>query len=206
MVKCTYSHMDNTVGSLTQLQRSVVIGSLLGDGYMRILPGRADAFLEINHSIRAEGYVDWKFKILKDICVSPPKARRGNGKRIAYRFFTKQHPELSELYRMFYQRGVKVIPSTLELDPIILSIWFMDDGGRSGDTNFYLNTQQFNLRDQRFLVSKLGQMGLEANLNRDKSYYRIRFFSSSLERLKKILGDKIIPSMQYKLGYNPVET
>jgi hypothetical protein len=44
--------MDNAVGSLTQLQRSVIIGSILGDGYVRIVPGRKDAFLEVNHSIK----------------------------------------------------------------------------------------------------------------------------------------------------------
>ena len=53
-------HMDNTVGSLTQLQKSLIAGSILGDGYMRIIPGRKNAFLEINHSYRAKEYVDWK--------------------------------------------------------------------------------------------------------------------------------------------------
>ena len=52
--------MDNTVGSLTQLQKSVIAGSLLGDGYVRIVPGRKNAFLEINHSWKAKEYVDWK--------------------------------------------------------------------------------------------------------------------------------------------------
>ena len=38
--------MDNTVGSLTQLQRSVIIGSILGDGYIRIFPGRKNALMD----------------------------------------------------------------------------------------------------------------------------------------------------------------
>lgn len=28
-------HMDNAVGSLTQSQRDVIVGSILGDGYVR---------------------------------------------------------------------------------------------------------------------------------------------------------------------------
>ena len=52
--------MDNTVGSLTQEQKSIIIGSLLGDEYLRIIAGRKDAFLEINHSISEKDYVDWK--------------------------------------------------------------------------------------------------------------------------------------------------
>jgi len=198
--------MDNTVGSLTQLQKSVIIGSLLGDGYLRIMPGRRDAFLEMNHSIEAKKYVDWKFNILKNLCISPPKTRRGNGKRIAYRFFTKQHPELSKMHQQFYCKGKKIIPFNLKLDPIILGIWWMDDSSMCSKSDFYLNTQQFGIKDQKILLKKIKNLGLEAKLNKDKEYYRIRFLSSSIPQLRIILKDILIPSMYYKLGYNPVET
>ena len=88
--------MDNTVGRLTQIQKSLTIGSILGDGYVRIVPGRKNAFLEINHSINMKEYVDWKYELLKNIVISPPRMRKGNGTRIAYRFFTRQHPEITE--------------------------------------------------------------------------------------------------------------
>lgn len=81
--------MGNTVGSLTQSQKSLIIGTMLGDGYLRIIPGRKNAFLEINHSFSQKEYVDWKFNRLKNICISTPKERRGVGRRIAYRFYTK---------------------------------------------------------------------------------------------------------------------
>ena len=38
------------MGSLTKYQKSLIVGTILGDGYLRIMPGRQDAFLEINHS------------------------------------------------------------------------------------------------------------------------------------------------------------
>ena len=38
--------MDNTVGSLTEEQKSILIGCLLGDGTMR---KKKNALLEINH-------------------------------------------------------------------------------------------------------------------------------------------------------------
>lgn len=194
------------MGSLTQFQRDIVIGSILGDGYLRILPGRSNAFLEVNQSAKVKEYVDWKFGILKNICISPPKARNGNGGRVAYRFFTKQHPELTELYRVFYQNGKKVVPDNIKLNTTILAIWFMDDGGRCGDKNFYLNTQQFSRENQEVLIDSLGELGLRATLNKDKIYHRIRFLSESIPWLKDLLKDIVIPSMQYKLGYNPVET
>src|SRR3989344_5436733 len=82
--------MDNTVGSLTQFERSVIIGSLLGDGYLRIVPGRKNAFLEINHSVKAKEYVDFKYQSLQRLCESAPKQREsGSDGRQAYRVFTK---------------------------------------------------------------------------------------------------------------------
>jgi len=78
--------MNNTVGSLTQLQKSIIQGSALGDGYIRQMPGRKDAFLEINHSIKAKEYVDWKFSNLKNLCLSSPKERIIDERRILNTF------------------------------------------------------------------------------------------------------------------------
>lgn len=197
--------MDNTVGSLTQLQKSLIIGSILGDGYVRIMPGRKDAFLEVNHSIKAKEYVDWKYSVLKNICKSGPRERDTNEGRVAYRFFTKQNPEITNLLNMFYIKGKKIVPQDLKLDSIILAIWFMDDGSKSG-SNVYLNSQQFSLADQNRLLRKLREIGLKARLNRDKKYYRIRILSESVPEFNRIINTHIIPSMRYKMSYDPVET
>ena len=197
--------MDNTVGSLTQQQISLIYGCILGDGYMRIMPGRQNAFLEINHSIKAKEYVDFKYAILKDICKSPPQVRYIDEKRTAYRFFTIQHKEMTRIHTLFYKDGRKRIPS-ITLDPLMLAVWFMDDGSRSRDADVYLNTQQFSMNDQKKLLALLRDMKLKARLNRDKKYYRIRFLKESIKRFNQIIDPHIIPSMRYKLSYDPVET
>jgi len=197
--------MGNTVGSLTQLQRSVVIGSLLGDGYLRIVRGRKDAFLEVNHGLRQKPYVDWKYSILRSISRSAPKARKGNGKRIAYRFTTRQHPELTDLFRVFYRNGRKSIP-VIKIDPVAIAVWFMDDGSKCRDADVYLNTQQFDFGDQKRCMALLTGFGIASALNRDKQYWRIRIQKSSLPMFWKLITPHIIPSMNYKVGYNPVET
>ena len=74
--------VGNTVGSLTEVQHQIVIGTLLGDGAMRC---KANALLEINHSVHQRSYVEWKFHQLASLVSTPPSVRRGNGKRIAYR-------------------------------------------------------------------------------------------------------------------------
>lgn len=195
--------MDNTVGSLTKLERSIIIGSILGDGYMRIIPGRFDAFLEINHSSKAKDYVDYKFKMLKRICKSAPKERKTNEGRIAYRFFTKQHKDISNLYRLFYKNKRKIIPKNLKLDPLSIAIWYMDDGSKSRDRDIYLNTQQFSLLDQKRLINILREYKIKARLNKDKKYYRIRILKESIGEFMKIITPHIIPSMQYKIVMTP---
>ena len=202
--------MDNTVGRLNELtneQKSLIIGSILGDGYIRQLPGRADAFLEINHSIKAQQYVDYKYKILKDICESEPKIRytdEGKTKQ-AYRFYTKQNPEITLLYKQFYKEGKKVIPRNLKLDPMILAIWYMDDGSKtqnklnSANINIYLNTQQFPLNDQKYLLHLLRQVGINARLNKDKIYYRVRVLKESVSVFMQMIDKYVIESMRYKM-------
>jgi hypothetical protein len=115
-------------------------------------------------------------------------------------------PELTVLLNEFYRNGKKIIPDNLVLDPIILAVWFMDDGSRCGPYSFYLNTQQYSLEDQKKIIRKLKEIGMEARLNRDKSYWRIIFLSSSVGRLRELIADKVIPSMKYKIELNPVET
>jgi len=198
--------VDNPVGSLTQLQRSIIIGSLLGDGYLRIVPRRKNAFLEINHSYSQKEYVDWTFEMLKSICRSGPKMRNGNGKRIAYRFTTRQMPDITKLFKLFYANGKKQIPNNLKLDPIMLAVWFMDDGSKCGTSSVYFNTQQFNTSDQEKCMQMLLALGIESGLNRDKEYWRVRIKASSMQRLFSLVSPHVIPSMTYKMGYNPVET
>lgn len=190
--------MGNTVGSLTKEQKSIIIGSILGDGYLRIVPKRKNAFLEINHSISQKDYVDWKYSKLGDLINNPPKERKGVGNRIAYRFFAKQHSELTELYLRFYSNGNKIIPN-LELNPLMIAVWFMDDGSKSHKT-YYINTQGFDYLSQKKLIKLLEkQYKIKSTLNKDKNYYRIRIKQDDTERFKELIIDYIIPGMRYKL-------
>ncbi len=191
-------NMDNTVGSLTQYQRSVIIGSLFGDGYIRTIPGRKNAFLEINHSIIQKKYVDWKYNVLASISGSPPKARKGNEGRIAYRFYTRQHPELTQLANLFYQKGKKVVPK-IHIDSVSLAIWYMDDGSKCRDSDVYLNTQQFTFSDQQYLLEILASLGIFARLNKDKNYFRIRLLKESIPKLRDLITEHVIDDMRYKL-------
>jgi len=57
---------------LTGLQRDLVIGSLLGDGYL--MPTTAGCCFRVTHGHRQREYVDWKFRFMSDFVRTAPRA------------------------------------------------------------------------------------------------------------------------------------
>ena len=188
--------MVNTVGSLTKVQKSILIGSLLGDGTMR---KKINAYLEVNHAYSQKALVDWKYCQLKNLVITPPKWRKGNGNREAYRFFTQSLPIITPFYKKFFVSGKKTIPNNLKLNALSLAVWFMDDGSKSR-SSIYLNTQQFTVDEQNRLIFFLeDQFGIKSTLNKDKIYFRIRVRSESSKKMVKIIEKYILPELRYKL-------
>ena len=187
--------MDNTVGSLTEEQKSILIGCLLGDGTMR---KKTNAHIEINHSFAQKALVDWKYEKLRNLVITPPKWRKGNGTREAYRFATRSLPCLTPLYEWFYINKRKVIPNNLSLNPLILALWFMDDGSKSR-SSIYLNTQQFSKNEQEFLIKLLKQQfNIESTLNKDKIYFRIRVRTESIRSFINLIKPFVLREFTYK--------
>jgi LAGLIDADG DNA endonuclease family len=87
----------------------------------------------------------------------------------------------------------------VELSPLTLAVWFMDDGCRSRNA-VYLNTQQFDVAEQRKLLTMLEQQcGIDGTLNRDKCYHRIRVSVDGTRHLRAMIEPYLLPEMRYKL-------
>ncbi len=111
---------------------------------------------------------------------------------------TRSLPALTPYYHLFYEAGRKRAPS-VELSALTLAVWVMDDGSRSR-TALYLNTQQFDLQSQYTLLQALyDQWGIEAALNRDKSYHRIRVSVAGTRTLVRLIEPHVLPELRYKL-------
>ena len=160
---------------------------------------KINAYLEINHAYSQKTLVDWIYSKFKNLVITPPKWRKGNGSREAYRFFTRSLPILTPFYDEFFVNGKKIIPENLKLNALSLAVWFMDDGSKSR-SSIYLNTQQFTVDEQKKLIFILkDQFGLESTLNKDKIYFRIRVRSESSKIMVKIIERYILPNFRYKL-------
>jgi len=192
--------------TLSSYQRSIVIGSLLGDGSLVPNWSKTNFSLQIAHSIKQEAYVLWKYQILKDWILSKPRYYHRN-KSITIK--TISHPEITELATFFYPNGKKMIPSNIkELinSPVILAIWFMDDGNvirRNGIVyGYHLNTQSFNKSENIILSRLLNDMyGVENMLELNHGRYRLRIMrKQSRIKFQEIIGKYILPEMKYKFS------
>ncbi|OGY30274.1 MAG: hypothetical protein A3F33_00875 [Candidatus Woykebacteria bacterium RIFCSPHIGHO2_12_FULL_43_10] len=180
---------------LTAQQIAVVIGSMLGDGYL-VKTTSGFAF-RVNHSLKQKDYVMWKYKLLKDFSNSSP---RQSGTCFYFRTIT--HPTFVQMHNVFYRNGRKVIPKKLLaelLDDLVLAVWIMDDGSRDG-MQIRINSQCFNKAENEFLQKVLRtKLGIVTTLNRDKVYYRLRVAHQSMETIRTRVTPNLIPSMFYKL-------
>lgn len=192
--------------NLSALQKSVLIGSALGDGNLELNWSKTNYRLRIGGSEKQKDYIFWKYNILKDIVLTEPKYNQSTK---SFHFSTISHPEITELGKIFYNGSKKVLPdkiSELLKDQTAVAIWFMDDGNaikRSGKIyGYHFNTQSFSKEENVSLAQTLENVyGIESMLEINHGRYRIRIMrKNSREILKKIIRNKILGSMQYKIG------
>ena len=189
--------------ALTPLQKSILVGSILGDGALQRQKGNAN--FKMDQSAKHAPYLKFYYRVFLDIVGTPPKIRRGKTPSIWFRTFRTQ--ELLYYYRQFYPKNIhgehsKRVPRNIHrwLDETALAMWFQDDGAHSKQTAYYLNTQGFSLSDQKILRAALGKnFGLEVNIQKDSIYHRLYITSTSVERFEQLVRPYILPCMQYKL-------
>jgi hypothetical protein len=196
---------------LTEEQRSVIVGSILGDGTMRIGKRAVNANLKIEHGLKQKDYVLWKYSILKPWVFTVPKISyryRENGTKYAksWWFRTIRHPLLTELYRLFYKENKKVIPRCLDeyLDSLGLAVWIMDDGSVRRKA-IDISTYSFSEAEIKFLLRILKEkFDLNGNYYRDRDKgYRMYFNVKETQKLIEIIKPYVIDSMKYKITLGP---
>lgn len=185
--------------SLSDREKSIILGSLLGDGSLKIHKGYANARFSFRHSITQKEYFMWKTRELaaigSDKCVFPQKAD-GWAKMEKLRFQSRALPVLTELYRLTHERHQFAISRSWlnQLTPLSLAIWWCDDGsiisnGRKG----VICTDGFDEKSVRLIarymevVWKVRMHGGPIARIRDSKLTRYWRLWLSTEELKKFL-------------------
>lgn len=118
-IKQKNSHKDY---KMTDVERNIVVGSLIGDGTLSIYGRSKNACYRESTGLNQKEYRQWKVKMLKRLDFKTKK----DGS-----IYSPSHPIYTELYNVFYPENKKVLTRKgLELldNPIGLACLFMDDG------------------------------------------------------------------------------
>ena len=199
---------------LKKEENDILIGSLLGDGCLRIMGRCKVPAFSVSHSNAQKNYVFWKYKKLKKWINTPPWReervyhRDRSRKTFSWRFQTLSNAVFSDLHKTFYKNGKKIIPENIGLllkdSPLALAVWLMDDGNKNHQAVF-LNTQSFSFDEQKKLCQVLHKIyGFDANINKHgKSngieLYRIRINTESTRKLKTVVKNYLLPQFYYKI-------
>lgn len=198
----TSHHFDKDNIIPTEIEKQVIIGGLYGDSSLTKYSDTSNARLSFAHSLKQENYALYKYDILKRFC-APPKYdcnidKRCNKERRRIFIYSHVYNFLTELYPFFYQNKIKYInPDVLyTLEPIGLSIWFMDDGYKCHDS-YEFATNCFSY-DDLLIVSDFfhNKYNIDISIHKNHS---IRILKSSKEIFENIICPYIQQDCIYKI-------
>lgn len=191
---------------LSERQRKILIGSLLGDGCLIPNSWKKNYRFQVEQNEAHKKYVYWFYQEFKGFVLSEPIY---HPLVRSWKFRTMSHPDFTEMADCFYEKGVKILPKNIEeilSDQCTLAVWAMDDGClmTRGD-GFTFNTQSFTPGENKILQKCLANnFGLHfTSLQRDKSRLRLYVQKKSLPRLRELIERFILPEFTYKLPKAP---
>ncbi|KKU82936.1 MAG: LAGLIDADG homing endonuclease [Parcubacteria group bacterium GW2011_GWA2_47_8] len=202
--------MTNTPSFLSDHIQALILGSILGDGSLRLHKPYKNARFSFRHSVKQQDYFHWKVRQLKEISSEKNTWLQGVNGRDGYggeklRYQSRALESLTELYHLTHQKNQMVIRRKWLnlLTPLSLAVWWLDDGsiitnGRRG----VLCTDSFSHEAQKLLKQYLEKVwNISVSIgkirryreSKEVTYYRLWIRSS--EQLQKLLRI-ILPYVQ----------
>ncbi|GAA1607855.1 hypothetical protein [Actinoplanes couchii] len=190
---------------LTPCQSSVLLGKLLGDGYLHLAPSGSGSVVW-GHREADRDYVAWTLRALGSLASGTIRTCVSGYGTTMLDARTTFHPCITERFSSMVGGARKAVPEWVAdaLDPIALAFWYMDDGSLQTmpgqEDRATLSTNSFGEGDCRILIRALERLGVRAELMKDgRGYLTIRLNSDAAERLFLLVAPYVPPSMQRKL-------
>lgn len=220
--KHIYGELKRT--GFSDFQKSILIGSILGDGHLEKRSHLKNASFREEHSMNQVEWLKWKYNSLKPFTTSKMWSRNrgdkslmpdGKGGKKLYNIqkvcsmSTGVHPYLTELHSLFYKNRIKVVPQDLlsdMFDIVSLWVWIGDDGYYNIKRNYIvLCTENFLYKDILFLKHLIESIGLRGvsviKHSKINNSYRIYLNNISNNRKICIKGFSILPKcMHHKVS------
>lgn len=148
----------------TYEQEQVILGTLLGDGYLYKYEGSGRVRGCFAHSLKQINYCKYKEKILSNFCskgfIKEELDKRSNKIYTCYYVNMKTSKYFTDIYPLLYSNKIKYISEEIlyKLDGLGIAIWFMDDGYKT-ECGYCICTNCFNLND----------------LDKIKTFFKVKF-------------------------------
>lgn len=209
--KRKYSFFYNQ--SLTNRQKDILEGSLLGDGCIALHHrGKNSCRYIETHGRKQLEYLKWKMKEFDNFIVQDEPYETYHedtfGKEYLYKFWTFLHEEFNYYRDKWYPNGYKIIPKDIQLNSLKMAIWFFDDGNLSlnKSTLFTLGFDDNSVNIAKKALSR--DLNLKSKIQESKWKYKgklkkgnnIVFNKENTLNLIELIKQYKIPSVEYKLG------
>jgi hypothetical protein len=187
---------------LSQDQRAVLTGTLLGDGCLA-KHGRHHR-LHIKHKLAHVDLALMKYEVFREFISMAPHQfdqRLGDRRHPCVQFATRTHLVFSEWHRRFYSERRKIVPADIanDLSPRALAVWLMDDGA-ADYAGITIQTHSFEYDETVRLAADLrSEYSLEAGVRKNRGSWLIYIPARSVRDLEEVVHDHMIPSLAYKL-------
>ena len=200
-------------------KKSLLIACVLGDGYIAKSSNSKSCTLEIIHSNKQKEYIEWKADLLRKATGKkiPLKEKMVTKRTIvgketpellAYRI-TCTHKYFRVLRKWLYPNNKKKLsPKYIQyLDPLGLSIWYMDDGSTfksktSEQVSMEISTH-VSLEDAEELIKFFKEKwGVTFHLHKKKKdQYNIRLYKNDSYIFRDIIKSHVPECMNYKIDF-----
>jgi len=151
---------------LNLTQNNLIIGSLLGDAYMRRRRNGSNASIAIMRAEKDLSYLQYQAQILHNLLTSGgifigDKIDKRTNKNYRYcNFTTKCLTILNPIFDEWYKDKIKIVPENLTLTGEIVAYWFCDDGtfsynSKKDTLRTQFATNSFNEKEVNLLAIKL---------------------------------------------------
>ncbi len=224
----TYINRKKTEQELTQRQKDILYGSMMGDAKRNHTQWNSIACFK--HSDKQENYLKWKFEEFRSVSkketlkfsISSDTREEYKNHHGSWSFYTKANSDIEECMDKFYGGGKKEITRDIldHLSELSLAVWYMDDGTTAFSHNRMLSTGYNITPEVKLCTDSFSEQSCDNivewfkekwNIDSHKrknrigkkgeNQYRIIIDSTSVSRFFDLIRPYIIPSMLYKVDY-----
>lgn len=180
---------------LTKKEKSVLVGTLLGDAYIRT--DNETSRLELHHSTKQVEYCKWKVSMLPSLLFQFRYSNYYNRKyQKKYYSFNATSQRLACLNEFKYTiKGIN--PEWLKYyNEMALAIHFMDDGMKASNS-YVLCTNSFSKKDLELFINHCyNRFNITWNIHKSNQLYLPSRYAL---KFKSLVKEFIHPTLMYKL-------